>query len=493
MKSIYVARVSDPSQVDAGNSLPAQMVRMKNYGKNKNFETLKEFSYDESAYKTKRNDFDNILDFILEQKEKVAVCFDKVDRLSRNVFDKRVAILYEKALKDEVELHFVSDGQVINSQLSAVEKFNFSISLGLAKYYSDAISDNVKRAQEQMLRMGTYPSRPSYGYKREPISKDKTEIVVDDFASKVVQKAYEWYATSSFSMELLRQKIKSEFGVDWSKGMTDKILKDHFYYGIMTWKNKQYKHKYPPIITKELFDQVQQVKASFNKKPFKYAGKPYIYRGLLRCGHCGLAVTPEKHKGHVYYHCTQYNGKHGADWLREETITEQIGDVFKQLHIPDWVLEKVVGNLSNLHQDKMSFHNQQLEKLNEDEKTLTKMMDNLYIDKLKGRITDDKYDQFFQSFHEQQAEINTRRSMLQEAEDNYYITAKYLLELSNRAYELFKSSEVEERRQLIKLVLSNLRVEDKIVRYDAIKPFDTILNYANRQSWLPGEDSNLEP
>lgn len=484
MKSIYVARVSDPSQVDAGNSLPAQMVRMKNYGKNKNFETLKEFSYDESAYKTKRNDFDNILDFILEQKEKVAVCFDKVDRLSRNVFDKRVAILYEKALKDEVELHFVSDGQVINSQLSAVEKFNFSISLGLAKYYSDAISDNVKRAQEQMLRMGTYPSRPSYGYKREPISKDKTEIVVDDFASKVVQKAYEWYATSSFSMELLRQKIKSEFGVDWSKGMTDKILKDHFYYGIMTWKNKQYKHKYPPIITKELFDQVQQVKASFNKKPFKYAGKPYIYRGLLRCGHCGLAVTPEKHKGHVYYHCTQYNGKHGADWLREETITEQIGDVFKQLHIPDWVLEKVVGNLSNLHQDKMSFHNQQLEKLNEDEKTLTKMMDNLYIDKLKGRITDDKYDQFFQSFHEQQAEINTRRSMLQEAEDNYYITAKYLLELSNRAYELFKSSEVEERRQLIKLVLSNLRVEDKIVRYDAIKPFDTILNYANRQSWL---------
>ena len=355
MKSIYVARVSDPSQVDAGNSLPAQMVRMKSYGKNKNFETLKEFSYDESAYKTKRNDFDNILDFILEQKEKVAVCFDKVDRLSRNVFDKRVAILYEKALKDEVELHFVSDGQVINSQLSAVEKFNFSISLGLAKYYSDAISDNVKRAQEQMLRMGTYPSRPSYGYKREPISKDKTEIVVDDFASRVVQKAYEWYATSSFSMELLRQKIKSEYGVDWSKGMTDKILKDHFYYGIMTWNKKQYKHKYPPIIPKELFDQVQLVKASFNKKPFKYAGKPYIYRGLLRCGHCGLAVTPEKHKGHVYYHCTQYNGKHGADWLREETITEQIGDVFKQLQIPDWVLEKVVGNLGNLHQDKMDF------------------------------------------------------------------------------------------------------------------------------------------
>lgn len=59
------------------------------------------------------------------------------------------------------------------------------------------------------------------------------------------------------------------------------------------------------------------------------------------------------------------------------------------------------------------------------------------------------------------------------------------MELANKAYDLFKSSEVEERRQLIKLVLQNLRVEGKLVRYDAIKPFDTILNFADRQAWLP--------
>jgi len=283
MKAIYIARVSTEEQKETNNSLPAQIVRMKKYCQNKGFvvDAKSEFSFDESAYKSQRNDFDSILDYVLEQKEKVAVCFDKVDRLSRNIFDKRVSLLYEKALKDEVELHFVSDGQVINSQLSAVEKFNFSISLGLAKYYSDAISDNVKRAQEQMLRMGTYPTKPPYGYKRVPISKDKTEIVVDEFGSRIVQKAFEWYATSGFLMDLLRKKIKDELGVDWSKGMLDKVLKDHFYYGIVTWSNKQYNHKYLPIITKELFDQVQQIKAGFNKKRFKYAGKPYIYRGLL--------------------------------------------------------------------------------------------------------------------------------------------------------------------------------------------------------------------
>ena len=133
----------------------------------------------------------------------------------------------------------------------------------------------------------------------------------------------------------------------------------------------------------------------------------------------------------------------------------------------------------------MEFHNQQFDKLTEERKTITNRLDKIYLDRLDGRITDDEYDRLYQSFREKVADIDTRLGMLQEAEDNYYITAKYLLELANRAYELFKSSEVEERRQLIKLVLSNLRVEDKSVRYDAVKPFDTILNYADSQLWLP--------
>lgn len=162
MKAIIIARVSTEEQKEAGNSLPAQTARLKSYCERKGYKIIKQFSYDESAYKKNRKDFDKILDFVLSQKEIVAVCFDKVDRLSRNVFDKRVSALYEKALKDEVELHFPSDGQVINSKISATEKFQFSISLGLAKYYSDAISDNVKRAQEQMLRRWRMANRSSF-------------------------------------------------------------------------------------------------------------------------------------------------------------------------------------------------------------------------------------------------------------------------------------------------------------------------------------------
>jgi len=111
------------------------------------------------------------------------------------------------------------------------------------------------------------------------------------------------------------------------------------------------------------------------------------------------------------------------------------------------------------------------------------MMDNLYLDKLKARITESEYDRFYISLRDQLNDLNIQLSQLQEAEDSYYITTKYLLDLANRAYDLFESSEVEEKRQLIKLMLSNFRLDDKKLLFEAQKPFDLILNFGDRQDW----------
>ena len=485
MKAIVIARVSTEEQRDKNNSLPAQTVRIERYCLSKGLQVIKQFSFDESAYKKKRDEFDQILEFIKSQKEVVAVCFDKVDRLSRNIFDKRVSLLYEEALNDKIELHFTSDGQVINSKISAVEKFSFGMSLGLAKYYSDAISDNVKRATEQKLRRGEWPQMAPKGYKNVTKDDGKKDVEVDEYWSKIIMKAYELYGTGAYSMDLLIKKLKEDYGVNWSKGFLDKVLKCHFYYGMMVVKGKTYPHKYPPLISKELFDRVQQIKTGYNKKRFKFAGLEYAYRGLLRCGHCGLSITPEKHKGHVYYHCTQSKGKHDAAWIREEELTQQIGNVFKRIQLPEQVLGRITNDLKSTHESKSQFRDNQYTHLVTEHEKFSKRLEKIYIDRLDGRITDDEYDKFYQSFREELDGIDIRLGMLQGAEDNYYITANYLLELSKRAYELFKSSKVDEKRQLVKLVLSNLRVEGKEVRYEAIKPFDTILNCANSQRWLP--------
>jgi site-specific DNA recombinase len=483
MKAIIIARVSTEEQREAGNSLPAQVTRLENYCKHKEFTIIRACSFDESAYTDDRSEFDNIINFILEQKEKVAICCDKVDRLSRNVFDKRIALLYERALKDELELHFISDGQVITSRISAVEKFNFSMSLGLAKYYSDAISDNVKRAMEQKVRKGEWLAKAPYGYKNVRYANDVADVILQEREGQLVQKLFELYATAAYSMDLLSQKFQTEHGIFWPKGTIGKMLSNPFYHGDMIVKGKTYPHRYPPIVSKELFMTVQDVKYGFHKKPIKYAGQPYIYRGLIRCGDCGMTITPEKHKGFVYYHCTQYRGKHGAKWFREETLTKTIGQAFKDLQMPPEIVQELVQTLNSLNQEKETFYKTELSNATSEHKKITKMLDNLYVDKLQGSITESVYTKFFTQFNEQLTMIEARLTGLQEADQDYYITAKYVLDLANRAYDLFVSSEVEEKRQLIKLILSNLRVEGEKVLWELHSPFDLISKSSDRQSW----------
>jgi len=310
----------------------------------------------------------------------------------------------------------------------------------------------------------------------------KTDIIVDEYQSEIIKKVFQWYSAGAYSMQLLCQKLNNEFNIKWPKGYIAQVLNNPFYHGSMIVKNKTYPHRYPTIISYQLFDQVQKFKEGFKKKPFKFAGLEYIYRGLLRCGECGLSITPEQHKGYVYYHCTQYNGKHGAKWLREETITEELGKVFKQLQMPQELLNQIHETLNETHQNKIEFQTKHYDALIKEQKTLTKMLDALYLDKLKGSITESEYDRFYQSLRDQVTDISIRLERLQDAEDNYYITAKYVLDLTNRAYDLFLSSEVEERRQLIKLILSNLRIEGENVLYEVTKPFYLIANCSD-QLW----------
>lgn len=491
MKAILIARVSTEEQKEAGNSLPAQINRLEQYCHNKGFTVLRTCSFDESAYTNDRSEFDAVIDYALSLKEKIVICCDKVDRLSRNTFDKRISTLYEKALQDQLELHFISDGQIVNSQISAIAKFNFGMSLGLAKFYSDAISDNVKRALEQKLRRGEWPAKAPYGYKNISLSSDKTAIVVDEFASQVVRKAFELYATGAFSFSTLCKKINTDYGLTWATSNVDKMFNYTFYYGIMIVNGKTYPHKYPPIITQALFQEVQEIRKKNGKNLQHYKGKnDILYRGLIRCGDCGLAITHERQKGHVYYHCTQAKGKHGATWFREEKITEILGKVFASLQMPKNILQDTIDILNEIHKNKVEFHKKEHERLLKEQNTISIMIDNLYMDKLKGSITDAHYDKFFTNLKDKATDVAIRLEQLQEAETNYYITAQMLLKLADRAYEIFMGSEVEQKRLLIKTVLSNLKICGEKMHWELVSPFDLIANSGDRIQWHPQGDLN---
>ena len=501
MKAIILARVSTEEQKEAGNSLPAQVSRLQSYCERKNLKVVKKFSFDESAYKIKRDEFDKILEYLEKNKEKIAICFDKVDRLSRNVFDKRVSLLYEKAIADEIELHFVSDGQIINSSISAVEKFQFGMSLGLAKYYSDAISDNVKRAYEQKIRKGEFPGKAYIGYRNITLEDGKKNIIVDQDRAFLIKKMFKLYSTGKYSMKALTKEINKK-GLrnypsekELTTSQIQEILKNPFYYGVMRWKKKLCPHKYEPIIPQYLFNQVQEVISSYNKQNYKRTNKPYIFRGMIKCKQCGCTISPEIKKGkYVYYHCTNYHGKHKKiDWIKQEDLLKQIKHLFKGIELSPEAIKELKSELRVIHDSEQAYFKENKVKIEKRLNIIKNYRKVMYEDRLEERITTDEYDKKAEEYNKEENNLMIQLEEHTKGNQDFYITANKIIDISQRAWEIFESSEVEEKTQLLNFLLQNCELNRTKLVYKLKIPFSGILDYAKTGSMLRGSDSNRQP
>lgn len=498
MKAIILARVSTEEQREAGNSLPAQIERMKNYCERKNFEIIETFSFDESAYKTKRDEFDKVLEYLEAVKEKVALCFDKVDRFSRNVFDKRVGLLAQKAELGEIELHFVSDSQIIDSSMSASGKFNFGISLGAAKYYSDAISDNVKRVFEQKRRSGGYTGKCPIGYKNIALNEEKRlrkDIIIDPERGHLITALFELYSTGNYSISTLWQKmtemgLRNDEGKPVARSHIDHTLHKTFYYGIARSKKYgSYPHNYPRLIDKELFDKCQEVRKGRNNKPSKEADtKPFMFRGLLTCQDCGCLMTPEIKKGKfIYYSCTNAKGNCQRVYVPEKTLLKPIYEDFEAFsRIPRAVQERIVSELRKLNEHEVEFHQKEVGRIQGEYARLQGKLDRLMDLLLDQSITKDEHDKKLQQLKDQQYRISVELDEYTKADHQYHIHVSTVINLSRNMKEIFESSELLEKRAILNYLLQNPTVSGKTLHYTLRNPFNTVLELANRPSLLRG-------
>lgn len=487
---IIINRVSDEEQLEAGNSLVAQNQRAQMYCRRSGLNEIESFSFQESAYKQKRDEFDDILKYVKEESESrpIALCFDKVDRFSRGaIFDKRVSELFEMATKGKIELHFASDNQVIHGELSAVENFHFMISLGLAKYYSDAISDNVKRAFEKLRREGVWLGKPRIGYMNiKDEETGKNDIIIDPERGHLVARMFEMFATGQYSIETIWREIitkglKSRDGNELSRSNIHYILRDSFYYGMaVSKKHGPYPHKYARLITKDVFDECQAVLDSRNQTRTKELSKPFMFKGLLKCAYCDCAMSAEIKKGkYVYYSCANGKGICKRTYVPESELLKPVYEAFVAFEaIPESVHKSLVDELRLIHEGEKVFHNKQISRVRAEYERIQSRMDELLNVRLDGSITSAEYERKLQELKSKQAILNIELEEYEEGNYRFFINVDRLLDLSRRMREIFDSSEVMEKRAILGYLLQNPTVKDKEITYELRKPFDTVLELA---------------
>lgn len=257
------------------------------------------------------------------------------DRLSRNPGDLGQLV----DLMDQGKLiHIKTFTQAFSNTPS--EKFLLMILYSQAKLENDQKGINVKRGIRAKCQMGWRPGMPPIGYFNRTFNGVK-DIQVDPERAKFVTDMFERVAKNGDSGRTIKRWFDSA-------GMTTRagkkvtlsqiylMLKNPFYYGEFKYplnSENWYKGKHQPLITKEIFDQVQkQLVIPFKKA--KWGSKEFTFKDCFKCASCGASIVGEdKHRKrkhgdpvyHIYYHCSRQKNYHCSEpYVPENKLIKEL-------------------------------------------------------------------------------------------------------------------------------------------------------------------------
>ncbi len=481
MKAYLVARVSTLEQSD---SLPAQVYKLEQYAKQKGYHDCELFQISESAYKGNRENFKQIIDLITKSEEPCIIVFDKIDRYTRNSNSTEVILLNSLCKLGQIELHFPSDNLFINKNSSAQEHFMLNMGVSNSQYFSDSISDNVKRGNQQKWREGRWTAPAPYGYVNSRKEDGTKWVSLDPLKSRAVKKAFELYASGNFSISVIGRKLREDYALTITNSKVAIILKDPFYYGQMRVNGQLYKHHYKTIISEEQFEKVEEIRTRNNIEPVRWAGLPYPYRGLIRCANCGCRVTFEmKKQKYIYGHCTQSKGKHNAAYVNQDDITDIIADLFMQIRLPDKAYEEISQKLRTHHEAKKLEHETTLQAIESEINKYDARLERVYDDYLDGKIDETIHTKKSEEMKKARRALRNRLENIELFEESEYGTKLHLLKLARDAPKLFEKADFEQKRGLINKVLSNLLLNDDQLGSKFNYPFDLIAECNKTENW----------
>src|SRR3989338_7900549 len=326
-------------------SIEAQITELREFAKRENLEIVEEFIEKQTAKVPGRPIFNEMLNRI-EKGEANGIVSWHPDRLARNSVDGG-RIIYLLDCGQITSLKFPQFWFESTPQ----GKFMLNIAFGQSKYYVDSLSENTKRGLRQKVRRGEYPSVAPIGYINDVRNKS---IVVDRKKARIIRQAFELYAKGNSRLEdisnfLAQRGIMSSVGRINHKTRATFILSNPFYTGLFKYGGDLHEGKYEPIITKKLFDTAQEILRQRGKPRHKQKNEPQAFCGLISCAECGMMITAEKQKGHIYYRCTKKKIKCSQPYTREEELNRQLSYLIQKFSLkPDWA----AGLREKLEKDK---------------------------------------------------------------------------------------------------------------------------------------------
>jgi site-specific DNA recombinase len=465
MNCLLYARVSTDKQAQKELSIPAQLDAMRQFAKRQDWKIVGHFvDRGESAKTANRPELKRLLAFCEEHQGIDAVLVHKIDRLARSVYDH--SLIKFALRKRGIRLQSVTE----NFQNDPNGEFMENILASHAQFYSANLGFEIRKANMAKLKLGEWPHMPPVGYKSVPGVHRRVAHVPDDNAAPLIQQAFELFATGRYSLKGLSETMHdrglgTRSGRMFSEENMKRLLSREYYVGRLVWNGQVYQGKHPPIISKKLFYEVQDVLKSRSVDTGEKGRLEFLLRGVVYCHVCQRRLTGEVHPRGRYYRClvSVDQQRCSQSYIPVKELDAQLETLYGQLRPTPGYIEVVQAEMHGIADRRKRVAERDLGKLRRRVTEIGLKEMRLLDEMLASTVAREIYEKMAGTYRKQRQQAESRVAQLQV---NYDDSLKFVDECSKVAGmlgQLHRQFTFEQRKNLLRAVFRRIEVEDKTI------------------------------
>lgn len=371
-------------------------------------------------------------------------------------------------------------------------KMLLGITFVMSKQYSDALSDDVTRANRSKTNQGLYLGKVKPGYYKTP--NDRLEP--DEPYYSLMKQAWKMRLDGIAVPEIAKFLEKKKFKTTWRDKITrekklkaikiapqwiDPYFKDPVYAGVLdfggTYSDISRVYDFKPMVTIEEFlsinhkiENIHSATAYRGKKQSKLY--PQIFQNMLICSHCGKylhrSITKRPKKLYYLFRCDNPECKYNNKSINPRDIIKYIIELFNTWKVDEKKMEAYFRTeIRTVTEDKrkelkgrITSLSNELKGKEEDKKTYAQLLSEESEDTTLKAEYRKEYKIAIKRIKEIDDDIRGTKTALEDLKKIENLYVKLLEKWKEIPTILQKSKTIEERDYYIKKVFSNFTIAD---------------------------------
>lgn len=443
------------SKNDDSGSIQNQKLMLTEYAFDHHWEIYKIYSDDDyTGSDRNRPAFKQMIEDAKSRKFDIVLCKTQ----SRFTRELEVVEAYIHNLFPLLGIRFVSIVDNIDTDVAGNKKTR-QINGLINEWYLEDMSDSIKAALRTRMKAGFFiGSFPPYGYQKDPMQKG--HLIIDEEAAEVVRMIFELYVGGMgrtsiarllnergipspgeyYRLHQIKHNVPGKASVGyWKYYSVSHILENEVYIGNLvqgrtyhpTYKTKHSipskksnwiicKNTHEPIIDMDTWNMTRELWDRKSKPCYK--GDVNLFSGKLVCAKCGYNMGTAYNKHIRYYRCS--NAKYGRNCCTgtsifektlEKAILNEIG-LLKDRYLNTCEVLDATSTIDD-SQKQISGIEKSITTLKNKMSEITTALKSLYIDKLKGIVTEAQFTELTVAFEQERDDYERKLISLQEELD----------------------------------------------------------------------------